>query len=119
MILTNYTYIDTYTRFILHEHIVLCWLNMKVLCGADLETRNCRSGFPISSSPSDTPDYAEYLKSGWNLNNTAKLPGSLLAFENSETCTASLPKVYVGMCLSSLCWVRSIISLVFFTSFRF
>lgn len=46
----------------------------------------------------------EYTESGWNLNNTPMLPGSLLLFENSETSTASVPNLFVGMCFSSLCW---------------
>lgn len=83
-----------------------------MLYGADLETRNFGSGFPLLSNPPETQDYAEYLEFGWNLNNIAKLPGSLLAFESCDTSTASLPRLYVGMCFSSLCWVRYIISVL-------
>lgn len=77
---------------------------IEVLNGADLETRNFGSGFPLLSNPPETQDHAEYLEFGWNLNNIAKLPGSLLTFESCDTSTASLPRLYVGMCFSSLCW---------------
>ncbi|XP_059626030.1 putative lysine-specific demethylase JMJ16 isoform X2 [Cornus florida] len=77
---------------------------IEVLYGADLETRVFGRAFPIVSNSAETPDYPEYVESGWNLNNTPKLPGSLLAFENCETCSILLPRLHVGMCFSSLCW---------------
>jgi histone demethylase JARID1 len=54
-----------------------------VLYGADLETGVFGSGFPINSSlVSDSNE--QYVKSGWNLNNFARLPGSLLSYETGD-----------------------------------
>ena len=49
---------------------------------------------------------SSYTRSGWNLNNIAKLPGSVLSFEESEISGVVVPWLYVGMCFSSFCWVR-------------
>ncbi|KAL6505220.1 hypothetical protein OROGR_025037 [Orobanche gracilis] len=55
--------------------------NGKVLCGANLKIRTLGSGFPTSANPAkDMGKYAEYVESGWNLNNMPKLSGSLLPF---------------------------------------
>ncbi|EFH55287.1 predicted protein, partial [Arabidopsis lyrata subsp. lyrata] len=43
-----------------------------------------------------------YMKRGWNLNSTAKLPGSLLSLEGCESIC--VPRLSVGMCLSSQFW---------------
>lgn len=77
---------------------------IEVLCCADLDSRTFGSGFPLLSNPLETQNYLKYIESGWNLNNTAKLPGSLLAFENHITSAASIPRRHVGMCFSSHCW---------------
>ncbi|CAK9140612.1 unnamed protein product [Ilex paraguariensis] len=77
---------------------------IEVLYGADMETRIFGSGFPIISNSLETPQYPEYVESGWNLNNTPKLPGSLLAFESCDTSSILLPRLQVGMCFSSLFW---------------
>lgn len=77
-----------------------------MLYGADTETRVFGSGFPSLSNSVETRDYPEYVESGWNLNNTPKLPGSLLAFESSNTSSVLLPRLNIGMCFSSHCWVR-------------
>ncbi|KAG1353943.1 Lysine-specific demethylase JMJ703 [Cocos nucifera] len=78
---------------------------IEVLYGADLETRVVGSGFPKASSPPSSSDFEErYVKSGWNLNNFARLPGSLLAFENGEISGVLVPWLYIGMCFSSFCW---------------
>ncbi|WJX84061.1 hypothetical protein P8452_66671 [Trifolium repens] len=56
---------------------------IEVLYGADLETGVFGSGFPINSSlVSDSNE--QYVKSGWNLNNFARLPGSLLSYETGD-----------------------------------
>nr|ATB18052.1 histone demethylase 3 [Lonicera japonica] len=77
---------------------------IEVLYGADTETRVFGSGFPSLSNSVETRDYPEYVESGWNLNNTPKLPGSLLAFESSSTSSVLLPRLNIGMCFSSHCW---------------
>ncbi|KAL8146971.1 putative lysine-specific demethylase JMJ16 isoform X2 [Apium graveolens] len=77
---------------------------IEVLCCDDLDSRTFGSGFPLSSNPLETQNHLKYIESGWNLNNTANLPGSLLAFENHNTSVASIPRLHIGMCLSSHCW---------------
>ncbi|XP_024003878.1 probable inactive lysine-specific demethylase JMJ19 [Eutrema salsugineum] len=69
-----------------------------VLYGNDLDTTKFGSGFPLSG-PSES---CNYKTSGWNLNNTAKLPGSLLSFEDCESIC--VPRLSVGMCFSSQLW---------------
>ncbi|CAN6877682.1 unnamed protein product [Brassica oleracea] len=74
---------------------------IEVLYGADLETGVFGSGFPkLSSSSSDE----KYAKSGWNLNNFSRLPGSLLKHEGSDISGVLVPWLYIGMCFSSFCW---------------
>ncbi|KAI3750780.1 hypothetical protein L2E82_21598 [Cichorium intybus] len=76
---------------------------IEVLYGADLETGTFGSGFP--NMPSQVKDSDEkYLKSGWNLNNFPKLPGSLLSYESSDISGVLVPWLYIGMCFSSFCW---------------
>lgn len=77
---------------------------IEVLHGADLETGVFGSGFPKVSNQEQMSDHAQYFESGWNLNNTPKLPGSLLAFENYDIFHILQPRLHVGMCFSSLCW---------------
>ncbi|RVW53528.1 Lysine-specific demethylase JMJ703 [Vitis vinifera] len=77
---------------------------IEVLHGADLETGVFGSGFPKVSNQEQMSDHAQYFESGWNLNNTPKLPGSLLAFENYDIFRILQPRLHVGMCFSSLCW---------------
>lgn len=64
------------------------------------------SGFPTVSNPLKTPDYPEYVNSGWNLNNVSRLPGSLLSFEGNGTSFVLAPRVRAGMCFSTVNWVR-------------
>ncbi|KAL5701906.1 hypothetical protein ACHQM5_027189 [Ranunculus cassubicifolius] len=74
---------------------------IEVLYGADLETGVFGSGFPkVSSSNVEE----KYLKSGWNLNNFARLPGSVLSYESGDISGVMVPWLYVGMCFSSFCW---------------
>lgn len=47
-----------------------------------------------------------YLKSSWNLNNSPRLPGSVLSYENESISGILVPWLYIGMCFSSFCWVR-------------
>ncbi|XP_020247173.1 lysine-specific demethylase JMJ703 isoform X1 [Asparagus officinalis] len=76
---------------------------IEVLYGADLETGDFGSGFPKASSVgADLED--QYVKSGWNLNNFPRLPGSVLAFESGEISGVLVPWLYIGMCFSSFCW---------------
>ncbi|KAK9146396.1 hypothetical protein Sjap_006299 [Stephania japonica] len=79
---------------------------IEVLYGADVETGVFGSGFPRVSSPMEScSDYEENcITSGWNLNNLARLPGSLLSFESSDISGVVVPWLYVGMCFSSFCW---------------
>ncbi|KAK8464754.1 hypothetical protein PHAVU_010G076720 [Phaseolus vulgaris] len=79
---------------------------IEVLYGADLETGIFRSGFPSKSSQLGSDSHEQYIKSGWNLNNFARLPGSLLSYEISDISGVLVPWLYIGMCFSSICWVH-------------
>ncbi|KAF9615912.1 hypothetical protein IFM89_027151 [Coptis chinensis] len=58
---------------------------IEVLYGADLEIGLFGSGFPKESSTMDCSNYNnKYLNSSWNLNNFARLPGSVLSFESGD-----------------------------------
>ena len=82
-----------------------------MLYGADLETGEFGSGFPKSCCQEGyTSDDDKYVKSGWNLNNFPKLPGSVLSYESSNISGVLVPWLYIGMCFSSFCWVRLLIS---------
>lgn len=76
---------------------------IEVLYGADLETGIFGSGFPSKSSQVSV-SHEQYIKSGWNLNNFARLPGSLLSYETSDISGVVVPWLYIGMCFSSFCW---------------
>ncbi|XP_042517534.1 putative lysine-specific demethylase JMJ16 [Macadamia integrifolia] len=73
---------------------------IEVLYGADLETGVFGSGFPKVSL--DCED--QYSRSGWNLNNFPRLPGSVLSFESADISGVLVPWLYIGMCFSSFCW---------------
>ncbi|XP_043691747.1 lysine-specific demethylase JMJ703-like isoform X2 [Telopea speciosissima] len=73
---------------------------IEVLYGADLETKVFGSGFPKVSPYCED----QYSKSGWNLNNFPRLPGSVLSFESSDISGVLVPWLYIGMCFSSFCW---------------
>ncbi|KAL7582325.1 putative lysine-specific demethylase JMJ16 isoform X1 [Lactuca sativa] len=77
--------------------------DVEVLYGADLETGTFGSGFPNMPSQVEGVD-EKYLKSGWNLNNFPKLPGSVLSYETSDISGVLVPWLYIGMCFSSFCW---------------
>ncbi|WZZ11444.1 hypothetical protein YC2023_097365 [Brassica napus] len=79
---------------------------IEVLYGADLETGVFGSGFPKISSSHEAASSSEekYAKSGWNLNNFSRLPGSLLKHEGSDISGVLVPWLYIGMCFSSFCW---------------
>ncbi|CAK9325920.1 unnamed protein product [Citrullus colocynthis] len=78
---------------------------IEVLYGADLETGEFGSGFPkICCQEGSTLDEEKYVKSGWNLNNFPKLPGSVLSYESSNISGVLVPWLYIGMCFSSFCW---------------
>ncbi|KAJ7973550.1 lysine-specific demethylase JMJ18 [Quillaja saponaria] len=76
---------------------------IEVLYGADLETGVFGSGFPKKSSQLGALD-EPYTKSGWNLNNFPRLPGSVLSYESSDISGVLVPWLYIGMCFSSFCW---------------
>ncbi|XP_076885375.1 lysine-specific demethylase JMJ18-like [Bidens hawaiensis] len=76
---------------------------VEVYYGADLETGVFSSGFPKTVSVDDN-ELNKYVKSGWNLNNFPRLPGSVLSFEASDISRVLVPWLYVGMCFSSFCW---------------
>ncbi|XP_023745545.1 putative lysine-specific demethylase JMJ16 [Lactuca sativa] len=80
---------------------------IQVLSGHNLDTKVIGSGFPLplpsSLDTHEDQNQSEYAKSPWNLNNTSKLPGSLLAFDYDNS-TLSTPRLDIGMCFSSLCW---------------
>ncbi|CAH8390601.1 unnamed protein product [Eruca vesicaria subsp. sativa] len=73
-------------------------VDLGVLYGNDIDTKTFGSGFPLSGSS----ESCNYKTSGWNLNNTAKRPGSLLSFDDCES--VCVPRLSVGMCLSSQLW---------------
>ncbi|KAJ1409286.1 JmjN domain [Sesbania bispinosa] len=77
---------------------------IEVLYGADLETGVFGSGFPSKFSHVGSASHEQYIKSGWNLNNFARLPGSLLSHETSDISGVLVPWLYIGMCFSSFCW---------------
>lgn len=77
---------------------------IEVLYGADLETGAFGSGFPKKCSQSGSASNDSYIKSGWNLNNFPKLPGSVLSYESGEISGVLVPWLYIGMCFSSFCW---------------
>ncbi|KAK7336877.1 hypothetical protein VNO77_17428 [Canavalia gladiata] len=77
---------------------------IEVLYGNTSEAGGFRSGFPKVSDPLEAYTYPEYLKSGWNLNNTVSLSGSLLSLERFEASRNFTPQIHVGMCFSPLNW---------------
>ncbi|KAL3523734.1 hypothetical protein ACH5RR_016568 [Cinchona calisaya] len=77
---------------------------IEVLYGADLETGEFGSGFPKNSHQVGSASDAKYVKSGWNLNNFPRLPGSVLSYESSDISGVLVPWLYIGMCFSSFCW---------------
>ncbi|KAJ0247123.1 lysine-specific demethylase JMJ14 [Hirschfeldia incana] len=78
---------------------------VEVYYGADLETKKFGSGFPKHSPGSaKSLEVEQYTKSGWNLNNLSRLPGSVLAFESCDISGVIVPWLYVGMCFSTFCW---------------
>lgn len=82
-----------------------------MLYGADLETKDFGSGFPKMPCQASSPLDEKYTKSGWNLNNFPRLPGSVLSYESSDISGVLIPWLYIGMCFSSFCWVRLNLSL--------
>ncbi|KAI3793592.1 hypothetical protein L1987_36212 [Smallanthus sonchifolius] len=76
---------------------------IEVLYGADLETGTFGSGFPKEACQVSGSD-EKYIRSGWNLNNFPRLPGSLLSYEGSDISGVLVPWLYIGMCFSSFCW---------------
>ena len=77
-----------------------------MLFGENLDTGVFGSGFPRVSNSVETSRYPKYLESGWNLNKISRLPGSFLSFESWETSGIVVPQLRIGMCFSSLHWVR-------------
>ncbi|GAB2287452.1 hypothetical protein Dimus_021830 [Dionaea muscipula] len=75
---------------------------IEVLYGADLETGVFGSGFPKVPIHGSSED--RYVKSGWNLNNLSRLPGSVLSYESADISGVQVPWLYIGMCFSSFCW---------------
>lgn len=77
-----------------------------MLYGDSLGSPSLGSGFPSSPSSPIEPGHVDHMDSGWNLNNLPRLPGSLLSFDSFKTCSILSPRVHVGMCFSTACWVR-------------
>lgn len=83
------------------------WRNLQeieVLYGADLETGVFGSGFSKGSSQVAEASDEQYIKSGWNLNNFPRLPGSVLSYESVYISGVLVPWLYIGTCFSSFCW---------------
>ncbi|KAH7517390.1 hypothetical protein FEM48_Zijuj09G0058500 [Ziziphus jujuba var. spinosa] len=79
---------------------------IEVLCGDNLDPNVFGGEYPAVTDPLDASGYPENVNSGWNLNNLPRLPGSLLSFESHYTCPILMPRARIGMCFSSLHWVR-------------
>lgn len=78
---------------------------IEVLFGTDLANQTLPSGFPVVASPAkDMDKYAEYVESGWNVNNTPNLYDSFLRFGCYNSSTISVPQMFIGMCFASQCW---------------
>ncbi|XP_055829642.1 putative lysine-specific demethylase JMJ16 isoform X1 [Solanum dulcamara] len=77
---------------------------IEVLHGNSTETSASQSGFPLKTNPRDVTACPQYVESGWNLNNTPKLQDSLLRFESCNSSSILLPRLSIGMCLSSNYW---------------
>lgn len=77
---------------------------IEVLYGADVETGVFGSGFPKSIPGTQSGEVDPYVTSGWNLNNFARLPGSVLSYEGGDISGVLVPWLYLGMCFSSFCW---------------
>ncbi|KAJ9176453.1 hypothetical protein P3X46_011762 [Hevea brasiliensis] len=77
---------------------------IEVLYGGDLDSGVFGSGFPTKSIFTKISDCDEYLNSGWNLNNTPRLPRSLLSSESFNTSGLLVPQIRIGMCFSKFCW---------------
>lgn len=77
---------------------------IEVLYGADLETCVFGSGFPKMLNQVGSASDERYIKSGWNLNNFPRLPGSVLSYESGDISGVLVPWLYIGMCFSSFCW---------------
>ncbi|KAK4757033.1 hypothetical protein SAY87_007160 [Trapa incisa] len=77
---------------------------IEVLYGADLETGVFGSGFPKTTKETNSRSEGCYTKSGWNLNNFPRLPGSVLSYETGDISGVLVPWLYIGMCFSSFCW---------------
>lgn len=73
-----------------------------------METGVFGSGFPKMSGQDGFTSEEQYTKSGWNLNNFPRLPGSVLSYESSDISGVLVPWLYIGMCFSSFCWVRQL-----------
>lgn len=85
--------------------LVLSFIVPQIYYGADLEAGAFGSGFPKAASTTNGGSSDQYVRSGWNLNNFPRLPGSVLSFEESDISGVVVPWLYVGMCFSSFCWV--------------
>lgn len=70
-----------------------------------METGKFGSGFPKAEAGSGVATH--YENSGWNLNNIARDPGSMLSFEEGDISGVLVPWLYIGMCFSSFCWVSA------------
>lgn len=77
-----------------------------MLCGDNLDPNVFGGEYPAVTDPLDASGYPENVNSGWNLNNLPRLPGSLLSFESHYTSPILVPRARIGMCFSSLHWVR-------------
>ncbi|XP_011080060.1 putative lysine-specific demethylase JMJ16 isoform X2 [Sesamum indicum] len=78
---------------------------IEVLCGTNLGCQTLGSGFPSKGGPARSmDDYSGYVESGWNLNNTPKLSGSLLPLGCYNTSAILVPQLFIGMCFASQFW---------------
>lgn len=79
-----------------------------VLYGSDIDTGKLGSGFPkrtVACPPGENKQlWQKYANSPWNLNNIAKLEGSVLKFFDDDISGVIVPWLYIGMMFSAFCW---------------
>nr|GEW44466.1 putative lysine-specific demethylase JMJ16 [Tanacetum cinerariifolium] len=73
---------------------------IQVLSGNNLEAKVLGSGFPLPTPDDHNDNQSKYRKSGWNLNNTPKMPGSLLAFDCDNSTLLTLNPFYLNYGIS-------------------
>ncbi|RAL43457.1 hypothetical protein DM860_012598 [Cuscuta australis] len=77
---------------------------VEVLHAANVDAEIFRSGSPAKHNGQKMPKNPVDIQSGWNLNNTSMLQGSLLRYDACDTSSMLHPQLSIGMCFSSTFW---------------